>query len=208
MPIKLPASPVPTHEATALVGPPRPLPDAVEASDGSPTYPGAQEPIIISVEPEREPSLSPSEIASASGSPWQDGSYLRSPEVEVEELDGMEEDEVLAESITVVGDDPEKSMFGHKEILNQIAREFALGSHPIGLNLSEHPLTYIGPNPRIQLNNVEGFLARFLASSEEDQTKSLHSQSKTWYLIPELLKHLLKRRYERPHKFQFLIEPG
>lgn len=178
LPVKeLPTSPVPTHEATAAVCPPRPLPDAVETSDDGPVYPDAQEPIIISVEPEREPSLSPSEITSASGSPWQDGSYLRSPEVEVEELDGMEEDEVLAESITVVGDDPERSLFDHKEILNQIAREFALG-----------------PNPRIQLNNVEGFLARFLASSEEDQMKSLHSQSKTWYHIPELVRHLLKRR--------------
>ncbi|KAF8458424.1 hypothetical protein BGX38DRAFT_565911 [Terfezia claveryi] len=178
LPVKeLPTSPVPTREATAPVCPPRPLPDAVETSEDGPTYPDAQEPIIISVEPEREPSLSPSVITSASGSPWQDGSHLRSPEVEVEELDGMEEDEVLTESITVVGDDPERSMFDHKEILNQIAREFALG-----------------PNPRIQLNNVEGYLARFLASSEEDQMKSLHSQSKTWYHIPELVRHLLKRR--------------
>ena len=202
LPVKeRPASPLPTHEATVPVCPPRPLPDAVEASDEDPTHPGAQEPIIISVEPEREPSPSPSEVTSASGSPWQDGSYLRSPEVEVEELDGMEEDEVLAESITVVGDDPERSMFDQKEILTQIAREFALGSHPGVLNLSEYLLTYIGPNPRIQLNHVESFLARFLANSEEDQRKSLHSQAKTWYHIPDLLRKLLKRRYDRPYKF-------
>ena len=145
LPVKeLPASPVPTtYEATAPVCPPRLLPDAGEASDDGPTYCGAQEPIIISVEPEREPSLSPSEITSASASPWQDGCFLRSPEVEVEELDGMEEDEVLAESITVVGDDSERSMFDHKEILHQIAREFALGSHPGGLNLSEYLHTHI-----------------------------------------------------------------
>jgi len=205
---QLPTSSLPAHETTVPVCPPRPLPDSTETSGNGPTHPSAQEPIIISVEPEREPSLSPSEITSASASPWQDGSYLRSPEVEVEELDGMEEDEVLAETITVVGDDPERSMFDHKEILNQVAREFALGSHPGGLNLSEYPLTYIGPNPRIQLNNVEGFLARFLANSEEDQIKSLHAQAKTWYHIPELLRHLLKRRYERPHKFQFLAEPS
>ena len=100
-----------------------PTPPANPTEPNDPTQTDSQEPIIISVEPEREPSLSPSDISSAPESPWQGETYMRSPEVE--ELEGMEEDEVLADSITVVGEDPERSILD-QEMLNQMARDFAL----------------------------------------------------------------------------------
>lgn len=123
---KATASSIASSGTTVPVRPPRPPADIVELDDVS-TQTGTQEPIIISVEPEREPSLSPSEVTSASESPWRDGTYLRSPMVEVEELDGMEEDEILADSITVVGDDPERSVHDERELFTKIARELALG---------------------------------------------------------------------------------
>ena len=91
--------------------------DAVQAARPELTEPPADADKPISV--------SSSEVTSASQSPWQDGSYLRSPEVEIEELEGMDEDEVLAESVTVVGHDPDQYSV-QKEAFHQISRELAL----------------------------------------------------------------------------------
>lgn len=86
----------------------------------------SQVPLIISVEPGKDVSSSPSEVTSTSGSPWQDESYLRSPEVEVEEVDGMEDDEVVAESVAVVGSEYERYILDRRDA-NLMARELASG---------------------------------------------------------------------------------
>lgn len=94
--------------------------------DSNGTDDSSQEPLIILVEPEKDVSSSPSEVTSTSGSPWQDESYLRSPEVEVEEVDGMEDDEVVAESVAVIGNEYERYIPDRRDA-NLMARELACG---------------------------------------------------------------------------------
>ncbi|KAF8454617.1 hypothetical protein BDZ91DRAFT_747404 [Kalaharituber pfeilii] len=129
-------------------------------------------------EPEKEVSLSPSEVTSGSQSPWQDGSYLRSPEVEVEELEGMEEDEVLAESVTVVGQDSDL-LADQKDAFSQFAREFSQSI-----------------NPRNGLMKLELFLSRFFEHypTEQEQLEGLLTSFELWQMLPDVIVHLLRRR--------------
>lgn len=75
------------------------------------------------------------------------------------------------------------------------------------IHLIKPLLIFVAPHPRGQINNMELHFSRFLSASEEDQIIALHSVTRTWHIIPELIGNLLKRRYERMCQWHPLLFP-